>query len=92
MMSEVPDDASMKTVTVSYSTYAYKLADIPEPRIRSAKEWRRYQVAMKRLRRRIDDHFMRSVYGARYGCNPPPESYPPKPRPRWSWLDISNVS
>lgn len=73
----------METVRIDYS---YKLADIPEPRIRTAKEWRRYQVLLKKMRQRIDEQIMRSIYGDNYGCNSAPTSYPPKSGRRWGYL------
>lgn len=40
-------------------SYSYRLADLPEPSIKTAKQWRRYQVMLKRMQQSIDDHFMR---------------------------------
>lgn len=63
---------------VRFTDYSYKLADIPAPRITTAKQWRRYQVLLKRLRESIDAHIGASIYGDHWGCKQQPTSWPPK--------------
>ena len=49
-----------------------KVRLLDHPPIRSAKEWRRYQVMLKRLQEHIDKRLMESLFG-------PPS--PPRPTP-----------
>ena len=68
----------MKTTTYRMSQIT-TVHDVPEPVIRSSKQWRRYQVMLKRLQAELD----LSVYGALLGPfgAPPP---PPRREPRGS--------
>jgi hypothetical protein len=63
--------------------------ELKAPAFKTRKDWRRYQVALKRMGEAMDASILRSIYGDRYGCNPPPTSYPPKREPHRSWLEYA---
>lgn len=76
----------MKVTTIRLSQIE-TIRDVPEmPPIRTAKEWRRYQVMVKRMAAAIDESIKRALYGERYGCNPEPTTYRPDRGPT-SFID-----
>lgn len=81
----------MKEVTIRISQIDI-IRDLPEaPPIRTSKEWRRYQVMVKRMSAAIDEGIRRAIYGDRYGCNPGPTTYHPADQPR-SFFDPKQMS
>lgn len=79
----------MEYATVTWKPVAPK---VELPIFRNRKDWRRYQVMLKRMSARIDADIMATVLG-QGPFDPPPESYPTKPRKARSFLfDPANMT
>ena len=61
----------METTTIRITQVAH-VPELAPPIIRTAKEWRRYQVMLRRLNERIEAQMLRANYGDPFGFNPPP--------------------
>lgn len=62
------------------------------PIFRNRKDWRRYQVAMKRMRAKIDEQMTRLMFGPGYDPNSPGTTYPPRSEPRRSFFSLATMS
>lgn len=66
----------MEYTTVRLSQI-HHVVDLPEPVFRTRKDWRRYQVNLKRMRARFDAQLMEMLFGP---PAPPPPPYRAQPR------------
>lgn len=79
----------METITVSLRNIEY-VPQLERPVFRNRKDWRRYQVALKRMQGRIDRHIMQAMFGSDFEPSQP--AWPPRREPRKSFLTLASMS